>query len=432
MPDGSSTLDRPLEQVATREPPPRPDNPLFRIYPALAVPAFRTTWAGMLPAQAAITMGEIAMPYAAFVLTGSATAIGLVSLVAGLPMMFFTLVGGVVADRLPRRLVLIVAHVTFMAVAAAMTWVVVAGRLEVWHLAVMGAIQSTLFSFNMPAYQAFIAELVPRPLIRNAVALHMTGFNLARIVGPSLAGAMLALPTLGLSGVYGSMTAMYGVALASLSRRVETIPLTTTQVTRPSGWAHLTEGLRYVAAAPLLRTLLVMGLMPVLFAMPLQALLPIFVARVYDAGPGVLGVLSAAIGIGALIGSVFGASLTHHSRPVAVQLILGIFLGVGLIAFALAPNYWVAVPVAAVIGFCQLTYMVLNNGMIIASAEPRLHGRVSSVNMLRFSMSPFSILVATWLADLIGPQWTVAIGGTLTAAAMGLIALRNVQLWQPE
>jgi MFS family permease len=425
---------QPHKDTAQRIPPPPPRNPLLRIYPALSVPAFRMTWAGMLPAQIAITAGEIATPYAAFALTGSATAIGLVSLVAGLPMMLFTLVGGVVADRLPRRIVLISAQLTFLIVTATLTSIVASGRLEVWHLAAVGAIQSTLFSFNMPAYQAFIAELVPRSLIRNAVALHMTGFNLSRIIGPSLAGAMLAVPALGLTAIYASMTAMYGLALASLipGRRLEPLPPTAELTKRPSGWAHLIEGLRYVTAAPLMRTLLLMGLIPVLFTMPLQALLPIFVARVYEAGPGVLGVLSAAIGLGALVGSVFGASLTHHSRPVGVQLTIGLLLGVAVIGFGLAPTYWVAVPVAALIGFCQLTYMVLNNGMIISSAEPRLHGRVSSVNMLRFSMTPISILIATWLSDLIGPQWTVAIGGTITVLAMALIGLRNAELWQPE
>src|SRR6185503_6969237 len=117
------------------------------------------------------------------------------------------------------------------------------------------AIQSTLFAFNMPAYQALIAELVPRSQIRSAIALHMTGFNLARVAGPSLAGAMLAIPALGLAGVYSGMTGMYGLALASLValRRSQPAPIADPVHlgVRPSGWAHLTEGLRYVASTPL-------------------------------------------------------------------------------------------------------------------------------------------------------------------------------------
>jgi MFS family permease len=392
------------------------------------------TWLGMLPAQTAIMMGEFAMPYAAFALTGSATAIGVVSLIAGTPMMILTLVGGVVADRLPRRTVLITAQAVFLLVAGTLTWIVASGRLEVWHLAAVGAVQSTLFAFNMPAYQALIAELVPRLQIRSAIALHMTGFNLARVAGPSLAGAMLAVPALGLAGVYSAMTCMYSLALASLVALRRSQPASSAvdavhPAVRPSGWAHLTEGLRYVASTPLLRSLLLMGLMPVLFTMPLQALLPIFVARVFVEGPGVLGLLSASIGVGALAGSVVGAALSHHPRPVGIQLAIGGLMGVALIGFALAPTYLVAVPVAAVIGFCQLVYMVLNNGLIIANAEARLHGRVSSVNMLRFSTAPFAILAATWLTDLIGAQWTVAVGGAVMILAMLLIGLRNVQLW---
>jgi hypothetical protein len=124
-----------------------------------------------------------------------------------------------------------------------------------------------------------------------------------------------------------------------------------------------------------LRTLLLMGMAPMLFAFPVQAMLPIFVERVFLAGPVGLGVLSASIGLGALGGSIVGAGLAQRGNPVRIQLQVGALLGAALIGFALAPSIWIAAPLAAVIGFCQLVYMVLNNGMIMASADARLHGR---------------------------------------------------------
>ena len=292
------------------------------------MPAYRLTWAGMLPSQMAINMGEVATPYAAFVLTGEATAIGLVNLAAGIPMMAFTLVGGVVADRLPRRAILLSAQGLALVGTALLAWVVLSGRLEVWHLAAFAALQGTVFAFNNPSYQAFVAELVPRRMLRSAIALNMTGFNLSRVVGPSVAGLLLSVPMLGLAAVYVVMAALNGVALASLSalRRQHALArpaVTREPVARVSGWAQLTEGLRYVVSVPILRTLLLMGLIPVLFAFPVQAMLPIFSERVYESGPVGLGILSASVGLGALSGSVVGAGLSQHNNPIRLQIQIG-------------------------------------------------------------------------------------------------------------
>jgi MFS family permease len=398
------------------------------------VPVYRQTWAGMLPSQLATNMGDIATPYAAFMLTGSATAIGLVSLAAGLPMMALTLVGGVAADRLPRRAILLAAQLVSMIGTGLLAAIGLAGALEVWHLAAFAAMQGTVFAFNNPSYQALLAELVPRPVLRSAIALHMTGFNAARVVGPSLAGSLLAIPAIGLAGVYGVMATMNAVCLSSLialRRQHDAARIATTRVSvgNPSGWAQLTEGLTYVFTVRLLRMLLLMGMVPVLVAFPVQAMLPIFSERVYAAGPVGLGILSASIGLGALAGSVVGAGLAHRANPIRIQIWIGVVLGVGLVCFAFAPSLWIAALLAAVIGFAQLVYMVINTGMIMSSSEARLHGRVTSVNMLRFSVTPLAILAATTASEAFGPQTTVAVGGAIMLGSM--LALSRVRLESP-
>jgi hypothetical protein len=183
-------------------------------------------------------------------------------------------------------------------------------------------------------------------------------------------------------------------------------------------------------SVPILRTLLLMGMIPMLFAFPVQAMMPIFAERIFVAGPVGLGLLSASIGLGALAGSVVGAGLTHRGDPVRIQLRIGALLGLALLGFAFAPSLWLAIPVAAVIGFAQLVYMVLNNGLIISSAEARLHGRVTSVNMLRFSVTPLAVLAATSLTDAIGAQPTVAIGGAIVVVAM--LALMRLDIEIPS
>jgi MFS family permease len=404
---------------------------MLRVYPALSVPAYRQTWAGMLPSQLATNMGEVATPYAAFVLTGSATAIGLVSLAGGVPMMALTLVGGVAADRLPRGAILVAAQLLSVIGTAVLAATVIAGHLEVWHLAAFAALQGTVFAFNNPSYQALLAGLVPRRVLGSAIALHMTGFNAARVVGPSLAGSLLGIPAIGLGGVYSVMATMNAVSLTSLLalRRQHAAARTATaqaSTGSSSGWAQLTEGLTYVFSVPLLRTLLLMGLVPVLVAFPVQAMLPIFSERVYAAGPVGLGILSASIGLGALAGSIVGAGLAQRGNLIRIQIWIGVVLGIGLVGFAFAPSLWVAAALAAVIGFAQLIYMVINNGMIMSSAEARLHGRVTSVNMLRFSVTPLAILAATSAAEVFGPRTTVALGGTIMLVSM--LALSRIRL----
>jgi len=263
--------------------------------------------------------------------------------------------------------------------------------------------------------------------------LNMTGFNLARVVGPSLAGSLLAIPSLGLAGVYSAMAALNAIALTALAalRRQHAAArpaVTGTPPGRLGAWAQLTEGLRYVVSVPVLRMLLLMGMIPMLFAFPVQAMLPIFAERVYAAGPVGLGVLSASIGLGALTGSVVGAGLTQSGDAVRIQVQIGGLLGLALLGFAFAPALWIAAPLAAVIGFAQLVYMVLNNGMIMSSAEARLHGRVTSVNMLRFSITPLAVLGATGLSEVIGPQMTVALGGSVVLVAMLALIRRGIEL----
>src|SRR5262249_9401628 len=201
-------------QVATA--PEKPRSPLQRLYPALGAPAFRMLWLGMLPSTLAWQLNAVASGYAAFVLSDSATTLGIVSIASGLPVLALSLVGGVVADRFPRRAVLLLAQSTFAVATGAVAAAALAGRLQVWHLGGLGLVQGVAMSFNIPARQAYIAELVGPHLLRNAVALNNAGMNGCRIVGPALAGALLAMPAIGIGGVFGLMTAMYAAVLLLL------------------------------------------------------------------------------------------------------------------------------------------------------------------------------------------------------------------------
>ena len=255
---------------------------IIRLFPSLGEPRFRLLWLSMLPSTFAVQMAAVTIGYAAFDLSGSATVLGGVSLATGLPMMLLSLVGGVVADRAPRRLVLIGTQTTLGLGAAAIALLALTGHLAVWHLYALGFVQGTAFSFNIPARQAFMAELVPPQLLNSAVAVNNSGMNFARIAGPSLAGGLLSVPFVGVGGVFVTIAAMYGAVLIALLRLPERGAGAPTTARR--GWDQLVDGLRHIRTNPSLLGLLTLGFIPLFFGMPFQTLLPLFSERVHGVG----------------------------------------------------------------------------------------------------------------------------------------------------
>jgi MFS family permease len=397
---------------------------LLRLFPALAVPPFRLLWLGMLPGTLAWQMSVVATGYAAFVLSNSATVLGLVSSAIGLPMLVFSLIGGVVADRLPRRRVLLATQAVLGLAAAGLAVLSLGGLLAAWHLVALGHAQGTAFAFNMPARQAYIAELVSdKALLRSAVALNNAGVNFCRIAGPALAGVLLSLPAVGVPGVFVGMTALYVLVLATLVRLPASAPAAADEAGRRGGWAHLVEGLGYIRSSPVLLALLGLAFVPLFLGMPYQTLMPVFSERVFAAGAAGLGTLMAANGVGALAGSLAVAALASGRRLAPLQLGVGVVFGVGLVAFGLAPAFWIGAAALLAVGFASASYTALNSTLIMANTEPRLYGRVMSVWLLTFGLVPLATLPTAWLADRIGAPTTVAGAGALVALFVAGVAV---------
>jgi MFS family permease len=423
----------------------RAKHPLLRLYPSLGNPVYRLLWLGSLPSVIAWQMGVIASPYAAFKLEGTATILGVVSVSTGVPMVLLSLVGGVVADRLPRLRVVMASQAMLFGGAALLAGLTLAGQLQVWHLVAFGFVQGIAFSFNMPARQAYIADVVGPALLRNAVALNNAGVNFSRVVGPAIAGALIAAPGLGIGGAFAGMAFMYLLVLLSLLR----LPLVPPAIAGAAGsplagagqratppdasqrppspkkgsWAQLLEGLAYIRDSAVLRALLGMAFLTVFFGMPFQSLLPLFSERVFDVGAAGLGAMMAAFGVGSLAGALGVAALPAGLRPAQLQLGLGIGFGLTLTAFALAPAYPLAVAALALVGVFSSGYTALNSTMIMTNAEPRLYGRVMSVYLLTFAMMPFGALPMAYAADHVGGPITIAAAGLLVAGSVAAIAL---------
>src|SRR3982751_4877425 len=189
---------------------------IIRLYPALSVPEFRLLWSMSFPSTLTWSLCNVATGYAALTLSGSATALGIVTMLGGLPMLLLAPIGGVVADRFPRKMVLFFTQSLLAAGAVALAVLSLLDVLEVWHLGALGLVQGVAFSFNMPARQSLLMELVGPKLTRSAAALNTMAPNFSRVIGPSVAGVMLATPWIGIAGVFLAMVVLYAIVIGSL------------------------------------------------------------------------------------------------------------------------------------------------------------------------------------------------------------------------
>jgi MFS family permease len=381
---------------------------------------FRNLWVGMLPGTMAMQMGMVTTGYVAYDISRSAAAVGYVSLGMGIPMLTLGLFGGVVADRFPKKAVLMATQTVIGVSAVINAILVLTGVIQIWHLMLVSALQGSSFAFNMPSRQAFVAQLVRRERLMAAVALNNAGMNFSRVIGPSIAGALIAVPFIGAGGVYLIMAAMYVFVVLSLLRipqRGE--PVSMKQ--RPSPLRSLGDGLGYVRGNGVVFTLLLLAFAPVLLGMPYQALMPVFARDVFHVGPTGLGILLTVNGIGALIGSLLIAGITTFQRRGLLQMIMGILFGISVAIFAFGQSFSIALGALLVVGLVSAGFQSLNSTLVMNNTDPAYHGRVMSVYMLTFSAMPLGVVPFGWLADHYGAPITIGIGGLVLAVIITLV-----------
>lgn len=389
---------------------------------SLRYPAYRLLMAGVTPHLLSMQMSTVAMGYLAYSLTNSATLLGLIGLGWGIPMLVLSLVGGVMADRFPRRTILLFSQSLVGSAALLGAILLVTGLIQVWHIFVIALLQGISFAFNMPARQALIGEFVEAEELGNAIALNNTLMNFSRVIGPPLAGFLIVSPWVGLNGVFVLMASLYLVVLAMLWR-LPRLPAPANR--RQNGWESLKDGLGHIRRSPALLGLLALALTPMFFGMPHQTLLPVFALQVLDSGATGLGLLNMASGIGSVIGSLAVTVVVGQAAQRRTQMLLGLLFGLALIGFAASGNLLLAAIGLAVVGAASAGYMSLNNGLIMNATPREYHGRVMSVYMMTWSLMPIASLPAGSLADQIGAPVTV--GG------MGLILLLSIialSIWQ--
>jgi MFS family permease len=383
---------------------------------------FQLFFSGQLISLIGTWMDNIAEAWLVYRLTGSSLLLGTVAFAGQIPVFLLAPIGGMVADRWNRQRVVIATQACSMVLAGILAVLTLTGRVTVWEVVVLAALMGAVNAFDIPARQAFLVDMVGREDLMNAIALNSSMFNGARVIGPSIAGILVA--SIGEGWCFAANSISYIAVIAGLLlMRVNRAPV---EVRRVSPFEHIVEGFRFVwNTGPIRALLLLLGLVS-LVAMPYSVLMPIFAAKILHGDARTLGVLMGATGVGALGGALTLASrsgVKGLGRWVAVACAS---FGTALILFSFSRWYFLSVALLVPVGFAMMVQMASSNTLIQAMVPDRLRGRAMAVySMMFMGMAPMGALLSGWSADHIGAQWTLALGGVGAIIGAGVFA-RNL------
>lgn len=399
-------------------------------FAALAEPTYRTLWLGGLFSFLAVQMEFISRGWLAYRLTGSNSGLGAVFLGFGLPMLLLTPWGGVAADRLSKRQVLIACQVALGMSSGGIALAVAFDAIQYWMLIAAAVVQGAGFSFLGPARMAFTGEMVGPERLSNAIVLQQMSMNGTRIFGPSIAGAMIGVAFVGVGGVYFLTTALMVVAVSFTLRLPPGHPDPDRPVRSP--FQELGDGVSYVWSRPLLRLLVFTSFVVVMSAFPYVAFLPTIADEVFDAGSGGYGIMSGMSAVGALAASVLIASRADGPSAWRVQALGGAVFAVGVAVLGSAPTFTLALLVVLVVGAASSAFQSLNNALVLSNSDRAYHGRVQSLMMLSFSGFGIAALPIGLLADAVGISVTLAGMGAVALTAVGFYALTRRRILQRD
>ena len=385
-------------------------------FAALENKEYRRLWIGGLISFLAVQMEFISRGWLAFRLTGSNAGLGAVYLGFGVPMLLLTPWGGVAADRLPKRAVLMGCQLTLAASSLTVAMAEIFGFMSYPLLIGTAVLQGAGFSFLGPARMAFTGELVGRPRLGNAVVLQQMSMNGTRVFGPSLAGVLIGIPAFGVGGVY-LMTSMFMLgAVWNTSRLPHGRPDPTRELLTPL--REMGAGVRYVRDRTQVLILVLTSLIVVMFAFPYVAFLPTLADRVFDVGSSGYGLMSGASAIGALAASLFIAGRASGPSAVRIQIVCGILFGLGVAVLGHAPTFVIGLLLITLIGAASSGFQSLNNSLVLDKTDLAYHGRVQSLMMLSFSGFGMMALPLGAIADSIGITTTMGFMGGIAATAV--------------
>jgi MFS family permease len=386
---------------------------------ALAHRNFRLFFAGQGVSLIGTWMQQTAMIWLVYQLTKSPFLLGLVGFAGQVPGFFLAPFSGVVSDRFHRQRLIVLTQSLAMVQALLLALLSFTGTIEVWHIVVLSVALGVVNTFDMTARQAFMTEMVEKRDLPNAIALNSSMVNGARLIGPSVAGFLVA--ALGVPACFLLNGLSYVAVIAALlSMRI--IPRQ--RKGPPRHVLHeMKEGFTYAFGFGPIRSLILLLALVSFMGMPYAVLMPVFAKDILHGGPETLGFLMAASGVGALAGGIYLAGRKSVlGLGIRIALAPGLF-GAGLIGFALSQQLWLSLPLLALVGFAFMVQMASSNTVLQTIVEEDKRGRVMSFYTMAFiGMAPWGSLLAGALADRIGAPRTLVVGGLACIAGSLLFA----------
>jgi MFS family permease len=410
-------------------------------FPALYVRDFRIFWIGQLISFSGTWMQSTAQGWLVYSLTKSPFYLGVVATAASLPVLFLTLIGGVAADRLMKRKLLVITQTLSMIPALALAVLIDLKMVTVWQIVVFATLLGTINAFDVPARQSFLIEMVQKGRLLNAIALNSAAFNGARIIGPFIAGITIA--SIGVAACFYVNTVSFLAALIALfmirTRTGEGKGLSA----RPSPenpaegglkvfFRDLGEGLSFVKGEQKVFRILLLVATLSLLGIPFVTLLPVFAEDVLKVGPKGLGVLAGSSGVGALTAALFIAFRGEIERKGRLMAWAGMTFGAALLVFSLSRDYLASCIILIFGGWGVVSFLAVANSFIQLRTPDVLRGRVMSVYAFVFlGIAPLGNAVMGSLAHVVGTDRAVSIGASLCLLAV-LLSSKHLRAMDRE
>ncbi|MEN8160868.1 MAG: MFS transporter [Myxococcota bacterium] len=400
-------------------------------FSALSGRHFRILWIGTVCSHLAFFMSTVVQSIVAFDLVGNNTAVGVVVFSQGLAMSLLGPLGGALADRWPKRLVVGASQTVPASVFLSLAVAYAAGAIRIELVAGGSFLIGVTFAFLGPARQAFVVDLVPEQSRGNAIALTQVGSTASQVMGPGLAGVLLAWSLSGAAGAYATMGGLYVISTGLL------LLLPPSRMREGAGETHVladvAQGLRYVFQRPRLRSLVLLYLSVIMLAFPYVTVMPALVENEFGRGAEAYALLSFVSASGALLSSLSVARYGDHSRATVLFGSLGFVFGLALLLLAQVLSFEAACLAMFLVGIGFGGFMTLNGAVIVRSTDPAYFGRVMSLTMLAFGAFGLMGLPVGMLADTIGERATLSLQGGVVCVVVlvfaGILSRTRDERW---
>lgn len=388
---------------------------------ALRYRNYRLFFGGQIVSLAGTWITTTATSWLVYRLTGSALLLGIVGFAGQFPAFLLGPFSGIFVDRWDRRRLLVVTQIVSMLQSFALAALTLSGRITIEAILLLNVVQGVVNAFDMPGRQAFLLAMIEnKEDLGNAIALNSSMVNVARLLGPSIAGIVIAVTNEGWCFLIDGVSYL-GVIVALVAMRITRRPATGAR--RPGAVQQFVEGWQYASGFRPIRSIILLLALVSLVGIPYSVLLPIFAATTFHGGPHTLGFLMTASGFGALVGALWLATRRSVVGLGRIITIASASFGAGLIGFSLAPVLSMAIPCLVVAGFGFIVQMAASNTIIQTIVDDEKRGRVMSFYMMAFlGTAPFGSLMAGWMSSRIGAPHTLLAGGVCCLAGAAWFA----------